>query len=159
VKKYDRKKSATVLNYGARAIAMGEAFTPVADDASALYWNPAGLTKIEGTEVILHTSSWPAGLSHQFVGYVFSDPRLPGSAGIADVTLFNERCMLYVPRHSRAVFVVKVDFVSGLGHTPDRPAGAGPRYCITNLGQFDFAGGVMRLVTVEGDLPSGAAIK
>ena len=40
-----------------------------------------------------------------------------------------------------------MDFISGLGHTPDRPAGAGPRYCITNLGQFDFANGLLRLTT------------
>ncbi len=71
--------------------------------------------------------------------------RLPGCGGIADVTLSNDKCMLYVPRHSRAVFVEKVDFVSGLGHTPDRISGSGPRYCITNLGQFDFANGVLRL--------------
>src|SRR5262247_2580132 len=36
---------ATVLNIpvGARAIGMGEAYTAVADDASSLYWNPAGI--------------------------------------------------------------------------------------------------------------------
>src|SRR5450755_104165 len=28
---------------GARAIAMGEAYTAQADDVSSLYWNPAGL--------------------------------------------------------------------------------------------------------------------
>src|SRR5437764_9535450 len=34
-----------VLNIpvGARAIAMGEAFTAQADDVSSLYWNPAGI--------------------------------------------------------------------------------------------------------------------
>jgi len=31
------------LGVGARAIAMGEAYTAVADDSSSLYWNPAGL--------------------------------------------------------------------------------------------------------------------
>jgi hypothetical protein len=32
---------------GARALAMGSAYTAVADDATAGYWNPAGLTGIE----------------------------------------------------------------------------------------------------------------
>lgn len=73
--------------------------------------------------------------------------RLPGSGGIPDVTGYNDKAMLYVPRHSRAVFVAKVDFISGLGHTPTRSAELGPRYCITNLGEFDFANGVLRLTS------------
>jgi glutaconate CoA-transferase subunit B len=73
--------------------------------------------------------------------------RLPGSGGIADVTGYNDKSCLYVPRHSRAVFVEPIDFVGGLGHTPDRLDGAGPIYLISNLGQFDFAEGRMRLTT------------
>jgi len=34
------------LGIGPRAAAMGEAFTGVADDVYALYWNPAGLTRL-----------------------------------------------------------------------------------------------------------------
>lgn len=34
------------LGMGPRASAMGEAFTGLADDASALYWNPAGLARL-----------------------------------------------------------------------------------------------------------------
>lgn len=75
--------------------------------------------------------------------------RLPGCGGIADVTTFGDEIYLYVPRHSRVVFVEQVDFLSGLGHNPARRAGAGPRYLISNLGQFDFAGGKMRLTTVH----------
>lgn len=44
---------------GTRAIAMGRAFTSISDDASALYWNPAGLlslTKVGGTFLFTHTS-------------------------------------------------------------------------------------------------------
>jgi len=73
--------------------------------------------------------------------------RLPGCGGIADVTTYYRQTYLYVPRHSRAVFVEQVDFVSGLGHTPTRRHGKGPCYLVSNLGQFDFAGGRMRLVT------------
>ncbi len=36
---------------GVRAIAMGEAFTAVADDANSIYWNPAGLRQLGGMNV------------------------------------------------------------------------------------------------------------
>jgi acyl CoA:acetate/3-ketoacid CoA transferase beta subunit len=75
--------------------------------------------------------------------------RLPGSGGIADVTTYSSEVYLYVPRHSRAIFVPRLDFVSGQGHTPDRRLGAGPRYLITDLGQFDFAEGLMRLTSLH----------
>jgi glutaconate CoA-transferase subunit B len=72
--------------------------------------------------------------------------RLPGCGGIADVTTYYYEIRLYVPRHSRAVFVEQIDFVSGLGHSPARRHGAGPCYLISDLGQFDFADGQMRLI-------------
>jgi glutaconate CoA-transferase subunit B len=77
--------------------------------------------------------------------YAHPQMRLPGSGGIPDVTIFDQHAMLYVPRHSRAVFVEQVDFISGLGHSVNRSAGRGPQYCITNLAQFDYANGHMRL--------------
>ena len=46
--------------------------------------------------------------------------RLPGTGGIPDVTTFLDDIHLYVPRHSRVTFVKKLDFLSGLGHHPDR---------------------------------------
>jgi hypothetical protein len=39
---------------GARALSMGEAFTGLADDASALYYNPAGLTQLRSN--VFHLS-------------------------------------------------------------------------------------------------------
>src|SRR5271156_6739222 len=35
----------------ARATGQGEAFVAQADDASAIYYNPSGLTQIQGTEI------------------------------------------------------------------------------------------------------------
>jgi glutaconate CoA-transferase subunit B len=64
--------------------------------------------------------------------------RLPGTGGIPDVTTFIHDICLYVPRHSRVTFVARLDFLSGMGHHPARRLGSGPRFLISNLGQFDF---------------------
>jgi len=69
--------------------------------------------------------------------------RLPGCGGIADISSFHPRAYLYVPRHNRAVFVERVDFVSGLGRSGT--AHPGPRLLITDLGIFDYDEGRMRL--------------
>jgi glutaconate CoA-transferase subunit B len=66
--------------------------------------------------------------------------RLPGTGGIPDVTTFISDICLYVPRHSRLTFVSRLDFISGMGHHPARRLGCGPRYLVTDLGQFDFEG-------------------
>jgi acyl CoA:acetate/3-ketoacid CoA transferase beta subunit len=71
--------------------------------------------------------------------------RLPGSGGIPDVTVILSDICLYVPRHSRVTFVEKLDFLSGLGHHPSRRRGRGPVYLVSDLGQFDFAAGELRL--------------
>lgn len=73
--------------------------------------------------------------------------RLPGSGGIPDVSLSSANMYLYVPRHSRLTFVERLDFRSGLGHTPERTHGSGPVYLVSDVGQFDFADGHMRLVS------------
>ncbi len=75
--------------------------------------------------------------------------RLPGTGGIPDVTTFSNDIYLYVPRHSRATFVPSLDYLSGLGHHPNRTLGQGPHYLVTDLGQFDFAGGVMRVTSIH----------
>ncbi len=71
--------------------------------------------------------------------------RLPGVGGIPDVTVVLGDIYLYVPRHSRVTFVRHLDYLSGLGHHPDRRWGRGPRYLVSDLGQFDYEGGRMRL--------------
>src|SRR6185369_7483472 len=46
----------------ARAVGMGSAFVGVADDSSALFWNPAGLGGLDNVELALHHNSWLAGI-------------------------------------------------------------------------------------------------
>jgi hypothetical protein len=75
--------------------------------------------------------------------------RLPGTGGIPDVTTYISDIHLYIPRHSRVTFVENLDFISGLGHNPLRKQGKGPQYLVTDLGQFDFAPGYMRLTSIH----------
>ena len=73
--------------------------------------------------------------------------RLPGTGGIPDVTVYYDHVYLYVPRHSRIIFPKQIDFVSGLGHVEHRKQGAGVHYLISDLGQFDWKNGRMRLIS------------
>jgi len=56
------------IGVGAEAIAMGESQVAEADDLYASYWNPAGLTQLEGAQVALMHSEWFAGINHEFIG-------------------------------------------------------------------------------------------
>lgn len=51
------------IGYGASATALGDAFTSVCNDASAIYWNPAGLASLSKPEVLLSYQPWYAGIN------------------------------------------------------------------------------------------------
>jgi len=59
------------LGVGARAVAMGGSFAAEANDLSALYWNPAGLSNIRGGALQLSTTQYLADItySHAAVGF------------------------------------------------------------------------------------------
>ncbi|HZW38752.1 MAG TPA: PorV/PorQ family protein [Ignavibacteriaceae bacterium] len=61
--------AATFLNIGqgARAVAMGSAFVGAANDLSSIYWNPAGLAKLEGVGVMFEHTNWIADVKYNFV--------------------------------------------------------------------------------------------
>ena len=67
------------IGCGARAIGMGEAFSSVADDASAIYWNPAGLSQIESAEVSAMHAIWLQEISYDYLAY--AQPLMKGSIG------------------------------------------------------------------------------
>lgn len=71
------------IGVGARATAMGEAFVPIADDATALYWNPAGIARIESNQITFNHATWPAEMGHEFVGSVFRYGNIPGVFGVS----------------------------------------------------------------------------
>jgi long-subunit fatty acid transport protein len=66
------------IGVGARAVGMGEAFTAVADDASAVYWNPAGLNFLDNKEVSLMHTVWLEDIANNYLAY--AQP-IPGPVG------------------------------------------------------------------------------
>ncbi|HOT95878.1 MAG TPA: PorV/PorQ family protein [bacterium] len=54
---------------GARALAMGGAYTAAADDPFALYWNPAALEKVKNMGLGLYYSNLTAGTQYSYLGY------------------------------------------------------------------------------------------
>tara|TARA_B110000438_G_C15806524_1_gene647653 strand:- start:225 stop:1232 length:1008 start_codon:yes stop_codon:yes gene_type:complete len=57
------------MNVGSRAVGMGGAFTSIANDASAMYWNPAGLSFYRTKEVFFNHSNWIADISFDYFGF------------------------------------------------------------------------------------------
>ncbi len=53
---------------GARAIGMGGAFVGTADDATSLYWNPAGIARLQQREAMFNHTTWIADMSYDFAG-------------------------------------------------------------------------------------------
>ncbi|MFH1563458.1 MAG: PorV/PorQ family protein [Nitrospirota bacterium] len=57
------------IGVGAKAVAMGEAFSALADDITAVYWNPAGLVQITKPEISMMYNDWFEGVGHGFLGF------------------------------------------------------------------------------------------
>jgi long-subunit fatty acid transport protein len=51
------------IGVGGRALGMGEAYAAVANDASAIYWNPAGTANIKSGDFFAGYTSWPADIN------------------------------------------------------------------------------------------------
>ncbi len=54
---------------GARATGMGEAYTAMANNADAIFWNTAGLIRIKNQSVVMMHMPYLAGMSYDYVAY------------------------------------------------------------------------------------------
>lgn len=61
-----------VIDVGPRGTAMGSAFVSVANDVSAMYWNPAGVAGINNFQTMFTNMKWIADLSFNYAGVVIS---------------------------------------------------------------------------------------
>ena len=74
------------IEVGSKAVGMGSAFVAVANDATALYWNPAGISRLSGNETVLIHTERIANINYDFVGTVFPMGNL-GVLGISIISL------------------------------------------------------------------------
>ncbi len=86
---------------------MGGAFVAAANDASSLYWNPAGLANMKDSELIAAHSEWLGDLNFDYLGVALN----MGVAGVAGVSV----TMLSMPD----MLVRTVDRQEGTGETYD----------------------------------------
>ena len=65
---------------GARASGMGGAFVAIADDPSAVFWNPAGIARLDENEtnVMINHLTWPAGVAVDQAVLAFKLGKMPG---------------------------------------------------------------------------------
>jgi long-subunit fatty acid transport protein len=59
------------IGVGGRASAMGDAFVALANDVSALYWNPAGLSQFNENQIMFSHNEWLVDINHDYLGAVY----------------------------------------------------------------------------------------
>src|SRR5258706_11148153 len=67
------------IGIGARAAGLGESFVAVANDPSAIYWNPAGLASLLRKEIAVSHIDWPGDVNYEHVTAVLPVRKIGGS--------------------------------------------------------------------------------
>lgn len=128
------------IGLGARAVGMGESFVAVANDPSAIYWNPAGLASIQRQEVALSHIEWVADIRFEHVAWVLPVRKLGGSMGFQFGMLSTEidETSELQPFGTGRTFVYS-DMVAGVSYarrwTDKLLVGFGAKYVREDLGK------------------------
>lgn len=127
------------IGLGARAVGLGESFVAVANDPSAIYWNPAGLASLQRSELMLTHVEWPAEIRYDHLVYVMPVSKLGGSVGFQFgvlATEIDETSELHPFGTGRTFFYS--DMVAGISYarrwTDKLLVGVGGKYVREDLG-------------------------
>ncbi len=128
------------IGVGAKAVGFAEAFTAVADDATTVFWNPAGLTNLPGREIHFSHTSWIADIDYEYVAYAQPLPWLGGmNAGFHIGTLRTDMMETteYDPYGTGREFTYSdlfVGFAAARRFTDKLSIGIGAKYIRENYG-------------------------
>ena len=75
------------IGVGAKATGMGEAFGGIADNSTAIYWNPAGLGFLKTKELSYRHNIWFQETTHGFLGYAHPLQKFTLGVGIDYLTM------------------------------------------------------------------------
>ena len=100
------------IDVGSRASSLGGAYTSVANDVSALYWNVAGIAWNQGLQIEFTHSPWLADISYNFFGITQSLPSISSSIGFS---------------------LISLDYGEQLVRTVERPEGTGEKYAANDM--------------------------
>lgn len=78
------------IGIGARAQGMGSAYVSQANDITSLYWNPAGISQIDGSQVGISHVDWISDVKLLFLGAAVPIGSM-GNLGISVLSLSMER--------------------------------------------------------------------
>ncbi|MBU0742831.1 PorV/PorQ family protein [bacterium] len=95
------------IGTSARATGMGSAFTAIADDASSVFWNPAGLVEVRGNEFHASQVEWPADINLSSAVLAFNPRILPGTFALSVRSLWLDPMLVrtaYLPEGNGQTF-------------------------------------------------------
>lgn len=140
------------IGVGARAEGMGGAFVGMANNADALFWNPAGIGWIKKPQFAFHYLSWPADIYYASVGAAIPLHRW-GTIGFIAGNLATDEMTertVYHPQGTGNTFIFS-DIFAGITYSYlfiDRfAAGVGIKIVREDLAGIHMWGGMMDLGT------------
>lgn len=139
------------IDIGARPIGMGSAFTCMDYDVITLFWNPAGVAKIEGGALSLNMTQWLADMNQYAIALAYGKGNL-GTFGLSFMIMDNGSIERIIPSRDFAMhpegFYVDGTYqvqqwVSGFTYartiTDKFSVGGQVKYVYENLGETDIA--------------------